>query len=172
MATHQIEVAGLARDAGSQTASLIASWEEAWNAHDVEALAVLVAPDVEFVNVAGRWLRGRKEFFAWHRMIHEAHLCASTWTTTQSRARALRPDLILVHLEWTINGERGTDGTPRHSRSGIFSWIVLYEAGRSLIAAAHNTNLADAVVHRFSGPPQANGPRPTEVVHVDRTDKT
>jgi uncharacterized protein (TIGR02246 family) len=158
MATHQIEGTGLERNTGSQTASLIAGWEEAWNTHNVEALAVLVAPDVEFVNVAGRWLRGRKEFFAWHRMIHEAHLRASRWTTTQSHARALRPDLILVHLEWTISGERSTDGTPRRPRSGIFSWIVSHEAGRSLIAAAHNTNLADAVVHRFSGPPQASWP--------------
>jgi uncharacterized protein (TIGR02246 family) len=172
MASHQIAADGLARDAGLQIASLIAGWEEAWNAHDVEALAGLVAPDVEFVNVAGLWLRGGKEFFGWHRMIHGTHLCASTWTTRQYRARALRPDLILVHLEWTISGERSADGTPRHPRSGIFSWIVSHDDGRWRIAAAHNTNLTDGVVHRLSGPLQASGPRPMEVVHVHHTDKT
>lgn len=171
MATYQIEADGQARDAGSQIVSLVAGWEEAWNAHDAEALAALVTPDVEFVNVAGRWLRNRKEFFAWHRMVHGAHLSASIWTTRQCRARALHPNLILVHLEWMISGERSHDGMLRHPRSGIFSWIVSHDAGRWCIAAAHNTNLAEGVVHRLSGPLQASGPRPMEGVHVDRTEE-
>src|SRR5258708_33163 len=38
--------------------SICAAWADAWNQHDVDALARLGCPDVEFVNGAGVWLRG------------------------------------------------------------------------------------------------------------------
>ena len=147
MALHQIE--DRLNDSRCQIAALIARWADAWNAHDVDALACLVAADVEFINVAGRWLRGREEFCEWHRMIHRAHLRDSNWTTEQYCLRSLRDDLVLVHLEWAIGGERGPDGSPKQ-RNGIFTWMLSRQEGCWRIAAAHNTNLADGVLHRLS----------------------
>jgi uncharacterized protein (TIGR02246 family) len=133
-----------------QIASVVAGWGDAWNAHDADALACLVAADVEFVNVAGRWLRGEREFLEWHRVIHQTHLRDSIWTTNQYMLRSLRCDLALAHLEWTIGGERGPDGRPDQQRSGIFTWLVSQQDGSWRIAAAHNTNLAEGVLHRLS----------------------
>ena len=106
----------------------------------MHAAARLVAPEVEFVTVAGLWLRGRAEFLGHHQNIHRAHLRESTWTTHGHDVRPLRADLELVHLEWTIAGERDTDGSIRPPRSGVFTWIVDYQGGAPLIAAAHNTD--------------------------------
>ena len=58
----------------AQIAAIVAEWTQAWNAHDAVALACLVTADVDFVNVAGRWLQGAQEFRQWHRMIHQTHL--------------------------------------------------------------------------------------------------
>lgn len=39
-------------------------WEEAWNSHDMAAMATLLAPDADFVNVSGRHWKGRQEIGA------------------------------------------------------------------------------------------------------------
>ena len=150
MARDLTQASHSANDLQCAITALIASWTDAWNAHDADALARLVAPDVEFVNVAGRWLRGRSEFLDWHRSIHQAHLKHSSWTTRQYRLRQVNRDLILAHLEWTIDGECGLDGSPRPPRNGIFSWMISRQADLWYIATAHNTNLAEGVCHRLS----------------------
>lgn len=135
---------GRARIAGTA-----ARWEAAWNAHDADAMAALVAPDVDFINVGGRWLQGVEEFRGWHATIHRAHLRASTWTTRAVNVRTLGANLALAHVEWTIAGEQARDGTARPDRSGIFTWLMQKRGGEWRIAAAHNTNLGpDVASHR------------------------
>jgi hypothetical protein len=91
----------------------------------------------------------REEFQQLHRSIHQAHLRQSAWSTRQYHLRPLAGGLVLVHLEWTINGELAADGGPKPPRNGIFTWLVAHRDGSWRIIAAHNTNLADGVVHRL-----------------------
>jgi uncharacterized protein (TIGR02246 family) len=135
----------------AQIAMIVAAWTLGWNAHDADALASLVAADVNFVNVRGQWLQGAKEFQRLHRFIHQTHLRRSIWCTQNYRLRPLAGGLVLVHLEWTINGELTPDGGPKPPRNGIFTWLVGCRDGSWRIIAAHNTNLADGVVHRMGG---------------------
>jgi uncharacterized protein (TIGR02246 family) len=136
-------------DPRAQIESIIAGWTQAWNAHDAAALAGLVAADVDFVNVGGRWLQGAEEFRQWHRMIHDTHLGQSIWSTRHFRLRPLAGGLVLVHLEWTIDGELTREGGPKPQRSGIFTWLFAPRDGSWRIIAAHNTNLVDGAVHRL-----------------------
>ena len=129
--------------------SLVDAWTHAWNAHDMTAAAALVDTDVDFVTVAGLWLRGRAEFFQHHSAIHRAHLRDTTWTTHAWAARLLAPDLRLLHLEWTITGERAAGDVVQPPRSGIFTWIVAGPPGAWRIAVAHNTNLRAGITHRL-----------------------
>jgi uncharacterized protein (TIGR02246 family) len=133
--------------------ALAASWERGWNRHDAASLAALVDVDVDFVNVSGRWLEGRREFHDWHRFIHETHLSASSWRNRAFRVRQLGAALSLVHLEWTIDNERRVDRTLPTNRSGIFTWIVVCQDNGPRILAAQNTNLAAATSHRLSRVP-------------------
>lgn len=139
-------------DPGAAIAAIIMGWADAWNAHDVDAMAELVAPDVDFVTVSGRWLQGAEEFREWHRRIHQLHLRDSRWSNLQYRSRLLTPDLSVVHLEWTIEGEWDPDGKPGRQRSGIFIWLIQRRDGGWFIAAAQNTNLSQGVIHRLSVP--------------------
>ena len=128
---------------------LAASWAKAWNAHDMRTAAALVADDVDFVTVAGLWLRGRPEFLRHHETIHRGRMRETTWTTHGYRSRPLRDGLCLVHLEWTIRGERDGDGAACAPRRGIFTWLVSPAGEGWSIAAAHNTNLRADVIHRL-----------------------
>ena len=131
--------------------TLIEAWTDTWNAHDMHAAAGLVDVDVDFVTVAGRWLRGRAEFLRHHHDIHRRHMRETTWVTLGYETRELRDDLALAHLEWTIRGERDADGAPRPHRSGTFTWVIARTRGRWLISAAHNTNLRADTTHRLAG---------------------
>jgi uncharacterized protein (TIGR02246 family) len=138
------------RDPSPAIVNLIAAWAEAWNAHDMELARTLVADNVEFVTVAGLWLRGAEEFLAHHREIHRAHMRESRWTTVGYELSWMRDGLSLVHLEWTITGDREPDGTPRARRDGLFTWLI-ESCGRSgRILAAHNSNLRHDVRHRLA----------------------
>lgn len=131
-------------------AALAQAWMDAWNAHDMDAAARLVTSEVEFVNVAGLWLRGREEFLELHRRIHATQMRGSRWTNLATNIRLLRDDLALIHLEWSMECDLGRDGTPRPSRRGIFTWLAAREGdGAWRITAAQNTNLRDDIRHRL-----------------------
>ena len=130
--------------------SICEAWADAWNQHDVDALARLVCPDVEFVNVAGVWLRGIDEFKQHHDEIHRFQMKESSWTNIGHQFRQLSDDLFLVHLQWTVAGDRDPDGTSRRPRLGIFTWLIVARASDWRIAAAHNTNLREGCSHRVA----------------------
>jgi uncharacterized protein (TIGR02246 family) len=129
---------------------LVETWAAAWNAHDMQSAAALVAADVDFVTVAGRWLKGRDEFLRHHRDIHRRQMRDTTWATLGYEVRRLHEDFALAHLEWAISGERDADGAPRAARSGIFTWVVASTRDARLITAAHNTNLRADTSHRLA----------------------
>lgn len=136
------------RDPPCEDSSL--AWQGAWNRHDAHALAALVTPDVEFVTVAGLWLRGRQEFLAHHRLLHATQMRESLWTNIGATRRMLAGGQALQHLEWRIEGDSNPDGTPRPPRQGIFTWVLQLRPS-PLILAGHNTNHASHLAHRLSG---------------------
>lgn len=126
------------------------AWQYAWNRHDAEALAAIVTPDVEFVTVAGLWLRGRPEFLAHHRLMHATQMRESLWTNIGATRRMLGGGHALQHLEWRIEGDLDPDGSPRPPRHGIFTWVLRLRPS-PLILAGHNTNHASHLAHRLAG---------------------
>ncbi len=130
--------------------SLCSAWAGAWNQHDADALARLVCTDVEFVTVAGVWLRGIDEFTKHHDEIHRFQMKESSWANVAQQYRQLGEDLILAHVEWIIVGDRDADGAPRPPRRGIFTWLAVAAPSAWFIQAAHNTNLRDGLRYRSS----------------------
>ena len=140
----------IGRDQKSDVANLISVWADCWNVHDMERARTLVADDVEFVTVAGLWLRGGDEFLAHHRQIHRNQMRDSRWTSLGYNVNPIDSRLSVVHLEWTIAGDREPDGTPRVRRFGLFTWLTERRDGRSFILVAHNSDLRPGVQHRLS----------------------
>jgi uncharacterized protein (TIGR02246 family) len=130
--------------------ALVAAWATAWNRHDIEVAARLVMPNVDFVNVEGRWLRGREEFVDHHRQIHRVQMRDSIWTNLAHEIRLIGNDLAIVHLEWTIKGDRDSDGAVRRPRHGLFTWVVWRTQNGWRITAAQNVDLRPEVAHRLT----------------------
>ena len=120
---------------------LTASWEGAWNRHDMGALASLVAEDVDFVTVGGNWLKGRAQFTEHHAAGHRMQFAESVWSTRDVHVKLRGPRMAVAHVEWALRGDRDPGGSPRQPRRGIFTWLVERRSGRWLITAAQNTNL-------------------------------
>jgi len=118
-------------------------WQEAWNRHDMKALAALVAEDVDFVTVSGTWLKGRKAFEELHARTHAMMFKESVLTTTDVQLKFLKPDIALVHVSWGMKGDKDPDGTPRQPRRGILTHVVTKHGGRWLIQASQNTNIRE-----------------------------
>lgn len=129
-------------------AELVERWTLAWNAHDATQLAALVADDVAFVTVGGKRLMGRAEFKEHHGRIHWRGMRDSIWETLGSTSRELPGSLLLVHVEWSIAGDRDGADNWRARRFGVFTWIVTTTDASPSIAIAHNTNLQAGEEHR------------------------
>lgn len=118
----------------------VARWQETWDAHDMKAMASLLAEDADFVNVAGLHWKGKTQIETEHARRHQSNLKNSVWETHSITVQALSQDFALVHIDWGISGDTDFDGTPRQPREGIFSWLVNKRGGRWLIRAVQNTN--------------------------------
>jgi uncharacterized protein (TIGR02246 family) len=116
-------------------------WQDAWDRHDMKALAALVAEDVDFITVSGIWLKGRKAFEEHHSRVHAMQFKESVWTTTDVQVKFLKPDVALVHVSWGLRGDKDPDGTPRQPRRGIFTRVLTKQGGKWLIQASHNTDI-------------------------------
>jgi uncharacterized protein (TIGR02246 family) len=119
-----------------------ARWQDGWNRHDISALAELFTEDADFVTVIGKWCKGKKEFYDYHVRLHEVMFKDSIWKTTDTQVRFLSPQTAIVHVNWTITGDRNADGTPRpNSRNGIFTQVMVKQGGKWFITASQNTNI-------------------------------
>src|SRR4051812_17707229 len=117
-------------------AVLAERWQRAWNGHDMQSAGELLAPNADFVNVGGRWLRGRSQFIDYHIPLHEMQMRNSTWSNLALTVRTLSAQVALAHLEWRIEGDREPDGGRREPRQGVFTWVLTMEGDVALITAA------------------------------------
>jgi uncharacterized protein (TIGR02246 family) len=80
------------------------AWDDGWNGHDMDALADLVTPDVDFIHVMGGWLGGRDAFQKYHAERHADAFKASVTRTLGMAIRPLTPVICLVHRNWRMEG--------------------------------------------------------------------
>jgi len=130
----------------------------AWEKHHGHQLALIMAEDVDFVNVGGDWLRGRADFETYHSRLLSGRFKESTLAPLDVAPRFLRPDLAVLHWSWRIQGDRNEDLSPRKPRFGIFTMVVEKRGGEWLVVEAQNTN-------SMPGPnPEMNGIKPPIVL--------
>lgn len=112
----------------------------AWAKHDGHQLAQIMSEDVDFVNVGGDWLHGRKDFELYHSRLLSGRFKESKVVPLETRVRFLRPNLAALHWSWKIEGDRNEDGTARKPRFGLFTMVVEKRGAEWLIVEAQNTN--------------------------------
>jgi uncharacterized protein (TIGR02246 family) len=122
--------------------ALASSFQDGWNRHDVDALASLMAEDVDYVTVVGTkgWERGRTEFKDRHAAVHKTFFKESVLTVKEIHIKFIRSDVAIAHVLWETKGDVIPDRKPGEQRGGIFTWVVEKRDGRWLIIASQNTD--------------------------------
>jgi uncharacterized protein (TIGR02246 family) len=118
-------------------------WSRFWNTHDMDSMGTLLREDVDFVNVAGQWLKGKKETVAVHEERHLVVFKTSTWKTDSVSIKYVKDDLAIMHIGWGISGDVDPDGKAREPRHGVFTWVVIKQKNQWLLLAVHNVNIRE-----------------------------
>ena len=127
--------------------------QEAWNRHDAKTYASFFAEDGDCVNVVGWWWKGRPQI---EKKVADAHVLMfreSMVTNDEIHFRFLTSEIAVVHVRWSMVGNRNPDGTPGPPRRGIQTHILQKQAGKWWIVAFNNVDSIPEV--SFStGPPE------------------
>ncbi len=129
------------QDESDEIKQVESRWQDAWNRHDMDALAGLFTKDADFVQVNGRRWVGTEEIRKNHAAVHAMMFKDSVWKNIDTDIRFLSPSIAVVHTTWTLSGDRNPDGSPRQPRDGIFTQVLQKQDGKWLITASHNTNI-------------------------------
>lgn len=121
--------------------SIVRGFEEAWNRHDMDALARLFADDADFVNVIGaRWI-GRPAIKEAHQATHTTIFKNSRLRIGETSVRFLKPDVAVSRSVWDLEGHTSPAGEPQPARKGIFTNVLQKKDGGWQIVVAQNTDI-------------------------------
>ena len=118
--------------------SLPVKWGKYWNNHDMDSLGTMLREDVDFVNLAGVWLKGEAATIKLLKFFHQTTFKSSVWTNDSVEIRFVKPDLAILHIGWGISGDVDADGKTRKPRHGMFTWVCIKEKSEWQLLAMDN----------------------------------
>ncbi len=118
---------------------LIADFASAWNAHDMDALAILFHEDGTLVNAVGTYEKGREEIRHSHAAIHASFSKNSALRSELLDARELMPGVIVAHVSNELEGDARY---PRQTARTLATYVIEQRAGTWKFTTAHNTRIA------------------------------
>ena len=121
--------------------SVVHGFEDAWNHHDMNALAAVFAPDGDFVNVIGmRWI-GREAIKQAHAASHATIFKNSTLSIGDTTIHFLTPDIAVARSLWSLSGQTDRGGKEEAPRTGILTHVLTRTAGHWVIVTSQNTDI-------------------------------
>jgi uncharacterized protein (TIGR02246 family) len=134
--------AAQSKDATASVKSVVASLAESWNRHDMTAFAAAFGENADFVNVIGMHWHGRQEIEAKHAVTHRTIFRNSTLQIIDQSVRFLSPSIALAHVSTELKGaESLRERVAPETRRTLMTCVLVKEADRWLITAAHNTDI-------------------------------
>jgi uncharacterized protein (TIGR02246 family) len=123
-----------------------ASFDEAFNRHDADAVVALYTDDAEFINVAGMLWRGRAEIRRGTAFVL-ANIFQNTTIQTDSVSLRFptRDTAIAVIAQHTVGSFVLPDGTRISSTNNRLTYFLVKAGGRWLIAGGQNTEILPGV---------------------------
>ena len=128
--------------------SLISSFAQAMNDHNLESFGAVFSDDVDFTNVFGHNAKGRDAVMHFHAPLFSEtqkpgmpSFANAKLTVLENRIRFLRPDVAAVDVKWQQTGAVAPNGEPWGIRIGLIAWVIVRENGSWLVAVMHNMDL-------------------------------
>jgi uncharacterized protein (TIGR02246 family) len=132
----------------------VQNYMDAWNTHDVHAVAMTYTDDCDFVNNFGSLTHGRSGMEQTFGPFMTGVYSATHQTGTVRSIRFLKPDVAAVDVDWEMIGAKNPDGSARPTRKGLHTLVMTKQSdGAWLIAIMH--------VHEFTATPQIS-PQPAQ----------
>ena len=131
-----------------QVRSVVESFADTWNRHDMEALAGLFTEDAQFVNVVGLWWRGRDEIRGAHEFTHRTLFKLSHLTVADIDVRFPTADIAIARCRWVLDGHVSPEGAALPDRHGILAHIVQRDGQQWRIIDSQNTDVIEDVLSR------------------------
>jgi uncharacterized protein (TIGR02246 family) len=124
----------------------LASFDQAFNRHDADAVAALFTDDAEFINVAGMRWRGKAEIRRGTAFVL-ANIFQNTTIQTDSVSVRFptRDTAIAVIAQHTVGSFVLPDGTRIASTNNRLTYFLVNAAGRWLITGGQNTEIRPGV---------------------------
>lgn len=130
------------RSSDEQSVRQVATaYEQAWNKHDMDALAPLFTDDAEWVNIVGMWWRGLPEVKRGHQWIHEKLFQTTAIHIDSCSVRFLTREIAASVVTWSKGSFVTPDGKQVPEGKDRMSLFLVKRARRWLIASGHNTTI-------------------------------
>jgi uncharacterized protein (TIGR02246 family) len=126
---------------GESVRQVAAAYEQAWNKHDMGALASLFTDDAEWVNIVGMWWRGLPEVKWGHQWIHEKLFQNTAIHIDSCSVRLLTLETAASVVTWSKGSFVTPDGKQVPEGKDRMSLFLVKRAGRWLIVSGHNTTI-------------------------------
>jgi uncharacterized protein (TIGR02246 family) len=121
---------------------VVAAFQSAWNAHDMESFAELFHPDATFVNRFGHYVRGVEEIIALHRPIHETIYSDSMLSNELIDIVPIADGAAVVHF-WSRLSTGAAHPAGPHSVDTLILAVLTRRDGSWRIQALENVTLTN-----------------------------
>lgn len=137
---------GLSREDDQAVRKVVAGFEEAWNTHDMKALARLFREDAEWVNVVGMHWHGRDEIMVAHTAFHRTSFKNHSYRTDAVETRSVAPGVAVAVATETFGAFTQPDGRVRPESRDRLSYVLVKGPEGWKIAHGHNVVIDEAAV--------------------------
>jgi uncharacterized protein (TIGR02246 family) len=133
--------ATLAQDVSEEKVirALVAGYAEAWNGHDMAALACTLADDADWINIVGMHWRGKAAVVKAHDVYHRTFFRNTALDFTDIDLRPIAPDAVVAVVTIKVGDFTPPDGRPRIGTQDRLSLVIAKRSGGWRIVHGHNT---------------------------------
>jgi uncharacterized protein (TIGR02246 family) len=126
--------------------SVTSSFFDAWNRHDVSAMAALYTQDAQVVNSLGLWWRGSPDV---ERGLGQMNAIGPSLRPDSTWARLLTEDTALCIVDYTVGGFTRPGGQSVAEQKALSTFVMMKTGRGWLIAAAQTTAVNAEVIARL-----------------------
>ena len=112
---------------------------EAWNSHDMPAMAATLAGDADWINVVGMYWRGRDQIMFAHTAFHKGMFKTVQLDLKSVETRTLGPDAAIVLLQFVQDAYQIPAGPLQPKALDRLSLVVVRLPEGWRIIHGHNT---------------------------------
>jgi uncharacterized protein (TIGR02246 family) len=128
--------------------AVLNGYADAWNRHDMDAMAELFADDAHWVNIVGMHWPGKAAVVKAHEAYHRTFFQTTDIRIADVEIRFIAPGVAAAVVLLKVDPFTPPDGVLRRESDNRLSFILTNQGGRWLIAHGHNT-VIDPGAQRF-----------------------